>query len=139
MNRLDGVPATRLPNSSTFISTEYIHSRRFAVGHLSDARISPRNDVAASAPCIDDPQSWDVDAASPSQLIAAAERCVECPLLKACRRQAESGVAAAMVWGGTIYDERGNAVDIATVRAWTARPRGLVYRSSSTEHTRAAS
>jgi hypothetical protein len=117
MNTLVGVQTARLPVGTRMSDSP---SRR-------------------SIPCSDDPQSWDVDAATPSQLIAAAERCGECPFFDACDQEAKSGLAASMVWAGTIYDELGNEVDIDTVRAWRARPRGLIYRRSSTEYARAAS
>lgn len=92
-------------------------------------RILTAETSAASPPCAEDPGSWDVDIARPSELIAAAEQCVGCPIFKACQRDAQAGAAASMVWAGTIYDEHGNAVDAATVRTWKRHNRAWGRRS----------
>lgn len=88
-------------------------------------RISTTQTSPISPPCAENPSSWDIDVARPSELIAAAEQCSGCPIFDACQRDAQSGAAASMVWAGTIYDEYGNEVPFETVRSWVRR-RGIV-------------
>ncbi len=92
-------------------------------------RTSVPQDYPPTLPCAESPGSWDVDVARPSELIAAAEQCVGCPIFAKCERDAQAGAAASMVWAGTIYDEHGNAVDAATVRTWKRHNRAWGRRS----------
>lgn len=100
-------------------------------------RISTTEELTPSLPCAQSPDSWDVDVAHPAELIAAAEQCVGCPIFARCKRDAQAGAAASMVWAGTIYDENGRAVHPDVARTWTRHRRWI--RSASVTTTDIAS